>query len=125
MVVGCRFPAGRAGALIDKTNAYFRARGYEPTGGSAPGDEPADLEARLVAKGYVTGEEQIAMAVYLEQLNQDFSPPAGLAKHGWLTRLRTDQSLVRNRKRDGRALVRPSGPTSAPCLPGCWHHKKA
>jgi GNAT superfamily N-acetyltransferase len=104
-VLRCRFPAAQADGLIDETTAYFRARGVRPHWRLCPGDRPADLEARLVAKGHVAGEEQIAMAVDLEKVNQRISSPTGLViervtdaatmqeKHGWLNRLGTGQSL--------------------------------
>jgi ribosomal protein S18 acetylase RimI-like enzyme len=104
-VVRCRFSPEDADTLIDETNEYFRARGVLPYWRLCPGDSPADLEARLIKKGLTPGEEQIAMAVDLEKVNEEIttpdsfrvervpSPAAMKSQHGWIRRLGTGKSL--------------------------------
>lgn len=70
-----------------------------------PGDLPSDLEQRLVKKGFSLSEEQPAMAVDLEKLNQEIRPPDGFTiervvdsatlkeKHGWIRRFGQGKSL--------------------------------
>ena len=105
-VLRCRLSADNADRVIDETNEYFYARGVVPYWRLCPGDLPADLGVRLEQKGLALEEEQPAMAVDLQKLNQDVRTPAGLKiervsnaatlkeKHVWISRFAEGKSLA-------------------------------
>jgi ribosomal protein S18 acetylase RimI-like enzyme len=98
-VVRSRLSTSDIDAVIDETLAYFSARNVIPYWRLCPGDLPADLEERLLRKGFFLAEEQPAMAADLTKLNEDVPTPTGLliervidaatmqVKHGWLRSL--------------------------------------
>jgi ribosomal protein S18 acetylase RimI-like enzyme len=104
-VLRCRFSGDNADTLIDEICAYFSGKGVVPYWRLCPGDQPSDLAARLAKRGFTLVEEQPAMAVDLEQLNQDIITPDGLVvdrvtdadsmkeQHGWIRQLGTGKSL--------------------------------
>jgi hypothetical protein len=96
-VARCRISAEDADSVIDETNDYFSTRGVVAHWRLCPGDAPSELEERLIKKGLTQGEEQIAMAVDLQKLNEDITTPVKFPvqrvsspavmkeKHGWIS----------------------------------------
>jgi ribosomal protein S18 acetylase RimI-like enzyme len=104
-VLRCRLAAEDADAAIDETVEFFQSKGVKPYWRLCPGDLPADLEPRLIYKGFTLVDEQPAMAVDLTKLKDDLKTPEGLiikhitdlssmkAKHGWIRQLGTGKTL--------------------------------
>jgi ribosomal protein S18 acetylase RimI-like enzyme len=104
-VLRCRLSAEAVDTAIDETVAYFESQGVKPYWRLCPGDLPADLEHRLVNKGFSLVDEQPAMAADLTKLKDNLKTPEGLiiehlsdattmrAKHGWIRQLGTGKTL--------------------------------
>lgn len=104
-VLRCRLSADNADTVIDETNEYFYSRGVLPYWRLCPGDLPSDLGERLVKKGLSLVEEQPAMAVDLQKLNQNIQMPDEFIvervtdaatmkeKHGWIRQFGVGKSL--------------------------------
>jgi ribosomal protein S18 acetylase RimI-like enzyme len=96
-VLHCQLSDGTVDTVIDETLEYFSSRGVKPYWRVCPGDAPADLEQRLLNKGFSLAGEEPSMAVDLENLKQDLKTPDGLViqrltnaaamqeKHGWIS----------------------------------------
>ncbi|MBE0411634.1 MAG: GNAT family N-acetyltransferase [Anaerolineales bacterium] len=104
-VLRCRLNAEDADTAIDETIEYFQSKGVKPYWRLCPGDLPADLEPRLINKGFSLVDEQPAMVIDLAKLKQNNRTPDGFVierirdaatmkeKHGWISQFREGKSL--------------------------------
>ena len=76
-VLRCRLSPQNAHTAIADTNEYFYSKGVAPHWRLCPSDSPSDLGIHLARQGLALVEEEPAMAVDLERLNQDTRTPAG------------------------------------------------
>jgi len=77
-VVGARLAAGGVDTAIDAALAPFRERGVPMLWWVGPSSEPADLGARLEARGLVHADASSGMAVDLAALTAPPALPGGL-----------------------------------------------
>ena len=77
-VIWTTLDENEADARIEETLARFRADGLPMVWWSGPSRRPADLGARLLARGLATSGDEPGMAADLHALNEDIASLAGL-----------------------------------------------
>lgn len=77
-VVRSEFEPDDVDARIEEILAYYESKGVPMSWWLGPSSRPADLGARLEAHGMTRKRDSVGMALDINEVSEDYTPPAGL-----------------------------------------------